>query len=149
MDHVTRRELGRMAAALVAARTLSTTVAGQSPTQPPAYIGPLTGVTSGLDDRRFDPVAFARELYANAPRRLRFQARPRAAAEAWQSELRAKTTELVGGFPATRSPLRPHIIETRSFPAYRREKVVFDSRAGGAFRLRADAPSPGQHRRRR
>jgi dienelactone hydrolase len=36
----------------------------------------------------------------------------------------------VGGFPAERRPLRPVVIETRSFPGYRREKVVFDSRPG-------------------
>ena len=38
-----------------------------------AYIGPLTGVTKGLEDRRFDPVAYTLDLYAAAPRRLRFQ----------------------------------------------------------------------------
>jgi dienelactone hydrolase len=99
---------------------------------PPAsgYIGPLTGVTSGLDGRGFDPVAFGREQFAAAPRRLRFQARTRSDAEAWQQALRAKTIELLGGFPAERTPLRPAILETRSFPAYRREKIVFDSRPG-------------------
>jgi dienelactone hydrolase len=75
-------------------------------------------------------VAFARDLYAAAPRRLRFQARTRAEADAWQRELGAKLTELIGGFPVDRSPLRPQIIDVRSFPGYRREKIVFDSRAG-------------------
>ncbi len=56
--------------------------------------------------------------------------RPGAQAEAWQKRLRTKLTELVGGFPATRVPLRPAILETRSFPGYRREKVVFDARPG-------------------
>ena len=45
-------------------------------------------------------------------------------------QLRAKLTELLGGFPAERTPLRPTLLETRSFPAYRREKIVFDSRPG-------------------
>ncbi len=132
-----------MAAALVAGGTLPATVSGQTPTVPSTYIGPLTGVASGLDDRRFDPVAFARDLYANAPRRLRFRASTRPEAEAWQRELHAKTTELVGGFPAERSPLRPQIIETRSFPAYRREKVVFDSRAGVSVLAYVLTPSSG------
>ena len=39
-------------------------------------------------------------------------------------------TELVGGFPAERQPLRPVTLETRAFPGYRREKVVFDSQPG-------------------
>jgi dienelactone hydrolase len=120
----------------------------QAPQAPSAYAGPLTGNERGLEDRRFDPVAFSRDLYAAAPRRLRFQARTRPEAEQWQRELAAKVTELVGGFPTDRAPLRPHTIETRSFPAYRREKIVFDSRTGVsvlAYVLtpsRATAPSP-------
>src|SRR5215467_8911066 len=106
MGRVTRRELGRAAAALVAARAVPA-AAGQTAAPASQYTGPLTGVERGLDDRRFDPVLFARDLYAAAPRRLRFQARTRADAEAWQRELHAKLTDLVGGFPADRSPLRP------------------------------------------
>src|SRR6185503_3583759 len=97
---------------------------------PPAYVGPLTGVEKGLEDRRFDPVAYTLDLYAAAPRRLRFQARTRSEAEAWQQQLRGKLTELVGGFPAERPPLRPMTLETLAFPGYRREKIVFDSRPG-------------------
>ena len=148
MGFMTRRDLGRMAAALVASRSMPTAVAAQTSAPSSSYVGPLTGVAAGLDDRGFDPVAFARDLYAAAPRRLRFQARTRAEAEAWQRALRAKVTELAGGFPAERSPLRPQTVETRSFPAYRRDKVVFDSRAGVsvlAYVLtpsRARAPAP-------
>jgi dienelactone hydrolase len=87
-------------------------------------------VATGLDDRRFDPVAYTRDLYASAPRRLRFQARTRSEGEAWQKALRSKLTELVGGFPTQREPLRPATLETRSFPGYRREKIVFDSQPG-------------------
>jgi dienelactone hydrolase len=134
-----------MAAALVAAQTFPSTASGQTPAPAPAskYIGPLTAVTSGLDDRRFDPVAFARDLYANAPRRLRFQASTRRDAEAWQRQLHEKLTELVGGFPSVRSPLRPQVIETRSFPGYRRDKVVFDSRPGVSVLAYVLTPSRG------
>jgi dienelactone hydrolase len=97
---------------------------------PYTYIGPLTGITKGLDDRRFDPVAYTRDRYSAAPRRLRFQASTRAAAEEWQKTLRAKLTDLIGGFPNERQPLRPVTLETRAFPGYRREKIVFDSRPG-------------------
>lgn len=129
MAKVSRRELGRLAAGLAATRVLP--VGAQSPPQAP-YIGPLTGIERGLDDRHFDPVAYTHELFAAAPRRLGFQARTRAEAEAWQKALHAKLTELVGGFPAERSSLRPVILETRSFGAYRREKIVFDSRPGAS-----------------
>ena len=98
--------------------------------QPPTYTGPLTGVTNGIDDRHFDPVVFTRDLYAAAPRRLRFQAHTRREAEEWQRTLYAKLTDLVGGFPSERAPLRPATLETRTFPGYRREKIVFDSRPG-------------------
>jgi dienelactone hydrolase len=94
------------------------------------YVGPLTGVSNGLEDRRFDPVAYTRDLYAAAPRRLRFVARTRNEAEEWQRTLRSKLTELVGGFPAARQPLRPLTLGTRTFPGYTREKIVFDSRPG-------------------
>ena len=144
MGRVTRRELGRMAAALVAARSVPSTASAQTSTTSSTYVGPLTGVEGGLNDRGFDPVAFARDLYAAAPRRLRFQARTRADAEKWQRELHEKLTELLGGFPAERSPLRPQSIETRSFPAYRREKVVFDSRPGVSVLAYVLTPSRGQ-----
>jgi dienelactone hydrolase len=127
---LTRRELGRLTAGLVATSAVPAAARAQTSTPASTYIGPLTGIDNGLEGRRFDPVAFARDLYAAAPRRLRFQARTRAEAEAWQRELAAKLTELVGGFPAERTPLRPRTIDVRSFPGYRREKVVFDSRDG-------------------
>jgi dienelactone hydrolase len=135
---VSRRELARIVAGLGAA-----SAAGAVPLAAPfdfaqgkpadsaqGYIGPLTGVTSGVDDRRFDPVAYTRDRYSAAPRRLRFQARTRTQASEWQATLRAKVTELIGGFPSDREPLRPVTLDTRSFPGYRREKIVFDSRAG-------------------
>src|SRR4051812_36049588 len=128
MVKLSRRDLGRMAvAAAAAARAVPADA--QAPT-PSAYIGPLTGVTAGLEDRHFDPVAYARDRYAAAPRRLRFQARTRPEAEAWQQTLRAKLTELMGGFPQERGPLRPIALETTVFPAYVRQKVLFDSRPG-------------------
>jgi len=129
MTKVSRRELARMLAALPAMRAMPLEAEAQAP-EPSGYIGPLTGITKGLEDRRFDPVAFTRDLYAAAPQRLRFQARTRAEAETWQKNLRAKLTDLIGGFPSQRQPLRPMTLETRTFPGYRREKIVFNSRPG-------------------
>jgi dienelactone hydrolase len=127
MNKVSRRELAKLAAGLTAARALP--LSAQAPAGP-SYIGPLTGVEKGVEGRRFDPVAYTRDLYADAPRRLRFQARGRSQAEAWQKQLRVKLGELLGGFPAGRAPLRPVTLETRAFPGYRREKFVFDARPG-------------------
>src|SRR6476660_9443636 len=132
MIKVTRRDLARLIAAATAARTTAR-LGAQTPAQSPAssaYIGPLTGVTKGIEDRRFDPVLFARDRYAAAPRRLRFSATSRADAEGWQNTLRAKLIELVGGFPMERRPLRPVTLETRKFAGYTREKLVFDSAEG-------------------
>ena len=127
MDRVSRREFGRLAVGLAAAQALP--LRAEAPAQS-SYIGPLTGIVTGLEDRQFDPVAYTRDLFAAAPRRLRFQARTRAEAEEWQKTLHARLTELLGGFPAERPPVRPVLLETRSFPQYRREKIVFDSRPG-------------------
>jgi dienelactone hydrolase len=127
MAKLSRRELVQMTAAAAVARAAQ--VAGQTPA-PANYIGPLTGVTRGIDDRRFDPVAYTRERYAAAPRQLRFTAATRAEAESWQQALRAKVTELIGGLPSERQRPRPVTLETRTFRGYTREKIVFDTRAG-------------------
>jgi dienelactone hydrolase len=39
-------------------------------------------------------------------------------------------TELIGGFPRARTPLRAITLETRAFSGYVREKIVFDSQPG-------------------
>ena len=127
MTKLSRRDLARLAAGMTAARAVQ--LDAQTPA-PSAYIGPLTGVRTGLEDRRFDPVEFIRDRYAAAPRQLRFRARTRSEAEGWQKALRSKLTELIGGFPATRQPLRAISLETRAFRGYSREKIVFDSAPG-------------------
>src|SRR5262245_51651777 len=128
MARLSRRDLGRLAVGAAALRA-----ARAETRQAPAsaqYVGPLNGSEPGLSDRGFDPVVSTRAQYASATRRLRFQARTRAEAEVWQKALRAKVVELLGGFPAERTALRPVVLETRTFPGYTREKIVFDSRPG-------------------
>jgi dienelactone hydrolase len=127
MFRFSRRKLFGLAAGASAAG-IARLDAGQA-NSPTSYTGPLTGVT-GIADRGFDPVVWARETYAAAPRQLRFSARSRGDAERWQQELRAKLTDLLGGFPRERAPLRAATIETRGFAGYTREKLVFDSRPG-------------------
>lgn len=137
MKRISRRDLGRLAAGAMSAGKLGSAglglaAAAAAPQQPKsAYVGALTGIEPArLEDRRFDPVAYTRDLYAAAPRRLRFEAQNLRQAEAWQRKARAKLVELIGGFPSERVPLRPVTLETREFPVYTREKVVFDSRKG-------------------
>jgi len=81
------------------------------------------------EDAELDPVQWTRELYASAPLQLTFRATDRVQAEAWQTQLRAKLTELLGGFPP-RTPLAARTIETRALPGYTREKFRFQSRPG-------------------
>jgi len=119
---MTRRELGKLAAAGSAA-ILRATAQSQAG-------GALEGFADKVDAAAFDPVLYTRKLYESAPLRLTFRAQNRKQAEAWQKRLHAKLTELAGGFPAPRAPLLPQTLETRDFPAYRREKFVFESRPG-------------------
>src|SRR5437762_2460907 len=80
--------------------TRPSAIPSAQPTASSSYVGPLTGVDEArLDGRRFDPVVYIRDLYAAAPRLLRFDAKTREDAEAWQRELRAKLRELLGMFP--------------------------------------------------
>ena len=114
---ITRRRLGKsiVATAAVVAPGSEMLRANAATGQPE-----LTGL---------DPVQWTLEQYKSAPLRLTFKAKDRAEAEAWQKELRAKLTELIGGFPE-RTPLNGRTIETRDFPTYRREKFAFESRPG-------------------
>ncbi len=77
-----------------------------------------------------DPVAWTLRRYQEMPLRMTFRASTKKQAEAWQKQLRAKIAELLGGFPAERSPLEASVTQTREFPSYRREQVVFTSRPG-------------------
>jgi len=122
---MTRRDLARLALAGAAAVD---DAAGED--TPPQYTGALDGVGNKVDAAGFDPVLYTKRLYDAAPLRMSFRATTRDAAEAWQSALRAKLAALVGGFPSERAPLRAQTIEVRAFPAYRREKFVFESRPG-------------------
>lgn len=127
MAKLSRRELARIAGGITAAHAMP--LGAQAPSRA-AYVGPLTGVTTDLRDRRFDPVAYTHELYDAAPRQLQFRAGNQGDAERWQDVLRTKLVELIGGLPTTRTSLRSITLETRAFPGYVREKIVFDSQPG-------------------
>jgi len=124
---VTRRGLGRVALASVAALEAALALKGQTP-----YTGALDGLADKVDMSAFDPVLYTRKLHDAAPLRMTFRATTRAEAERWQRDLRAKLLELMGGFPATRVPLQAQTLEVRDYPGYRREKFVFQSAPGSA-----------------
>ena len=120
---MTRRQLGK---AVVGSAALMQVKKASADT--PKYTGALDGYLDKVNGGGFDPVLFTHKLYESAPLRMSFQAANRQAAEQWQKNLRIKITELLGGFPAKRAPLESMTLEIREFPAYRREKFVFQSR---------------------
>jgi dienelactone hydrolase len=120
---MTRRDWGKLAAAAAAF------LRNRSAEADTKYTGALDGFESKVDTAAFDPVLYTRKLHDAAPLRMTFRAQSRVQAETWQRNLRAKTTELLGGFPA-RTPLAAQTLEVRDFPGYRREKFVFQSRPG-------------------
>jgi dienelactone hydrolase len=77
-----------------------------------------------------DPVYWTQMRHDSAPLRMTFRAENRKQAEVWQKKLRAKLTELLGGFPESKPPLNARIIAVKEFPTYRRERFLFTSRPG-------------------
>ncbi len=124
-NRLSRRELAVAALAGAALRA-----------QEKKYNGALDGATAVVDPKQFDPVAWTLDRQHRAPLKLTFQATNRKQAEVWQRQFRAKVIELIGGFPDARPPLNPQTLEVREFPAYKREKFVFESRPG-VWRSRA------------
>jgi dienelactone hydrolase len=65
--------------------------------------------------------------YAQQSRILACTATTEEAWASWHAQLKAKVIELLGGFPAEQTPLHPQILGTDDLPAYRMEKVAFQS----------------------
>ncbi|MGB9609665.1 MAG: alpha/beta hydrolase family protein, partial [Bryobacteraceae bacterium] len=135
---ITRRDLAMAAAAAAAMKRAKAQ-------QRPAYAGPLQQFDGRYRPEEFDSLAWTRKRYEEMPRRLAFRARNQREALSWQRRLRAKLVELLGGFPA-RTPLNAQVLETRDFPGWTRETVIFESRPGlgvfGYFFLPRDWPRP-------
>src|SRR4051812_23067462 len=115
---MTRRDLAKLAGAAMAP---------QVRIRAATYKSALDGSEAKVDIKNFDPVAFSRHLYESAPLRLTFQAQTRKQAEAWQKKLHTKLVELIGPLPASSPSLNAQTLEVREFPAYRREKIIFES----------------------
>lgn len=78
--------------------------------------------------RQFDTLAFTHDIYSKNKPDLAFKARSLEEAKAWQTKLRRKLIELLGGFPKEKCDLKAEIVETVDFPAYTREIINFESR---------------------
>lgn len=126
---VSRRELAAAAGALALAAKVK---AAPPPPQAPAskYSGALQGLESKVRPEALDPVAYTLDRHKTAPLKMTFKAASRPGAEAWQKSFRAKLTELVGGFPAERTPLHPVSLETVDCGDYTREKFVIETKPG-------------------
>ena len=120
---MTRRQLGRLAAGGAWLQKAGVPATAK-------YTGPLDGLEDKVDAAALDPVRYGRNLHDSARLELTFRATTRRQAEAWQKRLRAKLTELLGGFPDRRIELQPQTLEVREFPRYRREKFLFHSKPG-------------------
>jgi dienelactone hydrolase len=93
------------------------------------YSSALDGSESKVRMETFDPVAWSRTLYQQAPLKMTFRATSRKQAEGWQKKLRPRVADLIGLKPGS-GPLNPQTLEVRDFPQYKREKVVFESVPG-------------------
>jgi dienelactone hydrolase len=137
-SRLTRRALG--AAALGTAAAL-----GQDTPPAAPYRGALEGFEDKVNLSEFDPVDWSRKRHDRAPLRLGFRAKNRKEAEQWQGRLRAKVVELIGGFPDRAAAPQAQLLETREFPRYTRERLVFETRPGVsmlAYVLRPKAEGP-------
>ena len=131
---ITRRALGLSAAAATTGAFAQTEK---------AYTGALDGYEDQVEGVKLDPVRWSQERWKQAPRYLKFQAENKRQAVAWQKRLRAKVTQLLGGFPESRTPLAVKPIETKQFDGYTREKFVFESRPGVAVLAYLLTPKTG------
>ena len=115
---MSRRELALSAAAF------------RQPADTPPYRSALDKFESKVDMKTFDPVLWSQARYREMPRQLKFKAGNPGEVKAWQKKLRGKVAALLGGFPSKRPAVQATILETREFPAYTREALVFESRPG-------------------
>ncbi|MCX6591244.1 MAG: acetylxylan esterase [Acidobacteria bacterium] len=130
MARISRRELGLATLAAGSAKAAEVAEVAEAAQADTKYSGALDGFESKVDPTSFDPTAWTRERWKSAPLQLTYKPGPAAQTQAWQRQLRAKIAELVGGIPATRTTLKTQLLETRTFPTYRREKLVIMTRPG-------------------
>lgn len=67
---------------------------------------------------------------AQTPPALAYTATTQAEWADWHHALKARVVELLGGFPVSSPSLEPRLLEVHDLPAYRLEKVAFQSEPG-------------------
>ena len=132
-DRIGRRQFVERASGaammLTASMTSGAAGAANQPESDPlqsVYAGPLGDFDAR--DRQFDSLEFSLASYDHVKPSLGFSAADQRAAQLWQGRARNKLTELLGGFPSTRVPLKAQVIGKKEFANYTQEKIVFDSR---------------------
>jgi len=70
------------------------------------------------------------DWYARTPRQMAFQAASRQKVEAWQVALRARVTQLLGGWPQARCPLDPQILDLSEDESIALSLAVIQTRPG-------------------
>jgi dienelactone hydrolase len=112
----------------------------------PALAPRAESLPESLADRQLDSREFCLTEYDAITPAHTFSARDAASARRWQQRVRARLVDRLGGFPATRVPLRAEVLETQDMGAYTREKVVFQTRerlsAVGYLLLPKERPRP-------
>lgn len=98
----------------------------------PAYKGPLEKFQGRYQPAEFDSLALSLERWKASPRALRFQAKSKAEAAAWQKKLRKRVESCLGGFPSRHGEITARSLEVKELPTHTREALVFDSQPGAS-----------------
>jgi len=122
---ITRRRLAL--AALASASIAQETKAMNSE---PTYGGPWEKFAGQYQPAEFDSLAISLERWKASPRALRFQAKTKTEAAAWQKKLRKRVETCLGGLPVTHGDLRTRSFEVQDLGTYTREALAFESRDG-------------------
>lgn len=143
------RKITRRAALATAATAAAASAAQQQQQQQaeatPKYESALDGFESKVDLAAFDPVEWTRTRWKSAPLRMTFpDAATKRQTQDWQARLKPKIQELIGGFPSSKVPLAPLLLEKREFKGYTREKFVFTSQPGVQVLAYLLTPTPAK-----
>ena len=69
-------------------------------------------------------------VYEDINPQLQFKAKTKEDWKVWKEVLKTRLRELLGGFPRSKCPLKPEVLERKEEDSYWQEKIVFDSQDG-------------------
>ncbi|MBI2914624.1 MAG: acetylxylan esterase [Firmicutes bacterium] len=79
---------------------------------------------------QYSEIAYLDSLYDKTGQAYAFRATNRSEWAAWRREFREKLIEILGGFPASKVPLEPVMLERVEEECYWREKIAFNTEEG-------------------